>query len=116
MEKSSEEMNPFLSRVYISPEHAASFTGLDKLYHMVKNQFPSLTRKGIRKWTESKEIFPIHYTNHLEEPSNETRCMLLKLNVSTPENRPHHSSIELQTIQEEAHHSLKLSIKVKFFI
>ena len=28
--KSSYKLNSFLSRVYISPEHAASFTGLDK--------------------------------------------------------------------------------------
>ena len=51
--KSSDKFNSFLSRVYISPEHAGSFTGLDKLYHTAKNQFPSLTRKEIRKWTES---------------------------------------------------------------
>ena len=57
MEKSSEELDHFLSRVYISPEDAASFTGLDKLYCMVKNQFPSLTIKEIRKWTESNHNF-----------------------------------------------------------
>ena len=33
IKKSSDELNSFLSRVYISPEHAASFTGSDKLYH-----------------------------------------------------------------------------------
>ena len=47
IKKSSDELNSFLSRVYISPEHAASFTGLDKLYRVVKNQFPSITRKEI---------------------------------------------------------------------
>ena len=47
IKKSSDELNRFLSRVYISPEHAACFTGSDKLYRMVKNQFPSLTRKEI---------------------------------------------------------------------
>ena len=46
-------MNSFLSRVYVSPEHAASFTGLDKFYHAVKNWFPSVTRKEIRKWVEN---------------------------------------------------------------
>ena len=69
-------------------------TGLDQLYPTVKNQFPSLMRNEIQNG--QKLIFPIHYTNPLEEPSNETRCMLLKLNVFTPENRPYHSSIELQ--------------------
>ena len=98
IEKSSHELNRFLSRVYISSEHAASFTGLDKLYNMVKNQFPSLTRKEIRKWGN------LSYS--LYKPSRRTfkrnkvcRRVLLKLNLIlnlTPENRPHHSNIELQ--------------------
>ena len=61
---------------------------------MVRNQFPFLTGKEMQNG--QKAIFPIHYTSPLEEPSNETRCMLLKLNVFTPESRPHYSSIELQ--------------------
>ena len=80
IKKSSDELNSFLSRVYISPEHAASFTGLDKLYRVVKNQFPYVTRKEIRKWAENNLSYSLH-TNPLEEPSNETRCMLLKLIV-----------------------------------
>ena len=32
IKKSSNELNRFLSCVYISPQHAASSTGLDKLY------------------------------------------------------------------------------------
>ena len=59
-QKSSDKFNSFLSGVYISPEHAASFTGLDKLYRTVKNQFPSLTRKEIRKWTESNLSCSLH--------------------------------------------------------
>ena len=59
-QKSSDKFNSFLSHVYISPEHAASFTGLDILYHMVKNQFPSLTRKEIQKWTESNLSYSLH--------------------------------------------------------
>ena len=47
IKKSSDELNRFLSRVYVSPEHAASFAGLDKLYHTAKNRFPSVTRKEI---------------------------------------------------------------------
>ena len=60
IKKSSDKLNSFLSRVYISPEHAASFTGLDKLYRTVKNQFPSLTRKEIRKWTENNLSYSSH--------------------------------------------------------
>ena len=93
-QKSSDKFNSFLSGVYISPEHAASFTGLDKLYRTVKNQFPSLTRKEYENG--QKAIFPVHYTSPLEKSSNETRGMVLKLNVFTRENRPHNSSIELQ--------------------
>ena len=54
---------------------------------------------GVKLSMGSFVLCPIHYTNPLEEPSNETRCMLLKLNVIlnfTPENRPHLSSIEVQ--------------------
>ena len=46
---SSDELNRSLSRVYISPENAASFTGLGKLYRTAKNHFPTVTRKEIPK-------------------------------------------------------------------
>ena len=58
--KSSDELNRFLSRVYISPERAASFTGLDKLYRTVKNRFPSVMRKEIRKWEENNLSYSLH--------------------------------------------------------
>ena len=48
VEKPSDELNHFISRVCISPGHAASFTGLDKLHH-----FSSITIKELRKWVES---------------------------------------------------------------
>ena len=50
----------FIFHVYVSPEHAASFTGPDKLHPVVKNQFPSLTRKKIRKWAESNLSYSLH--------------------------------------------------------
>ena len=34
IEKPSDELNHFIFRVCISPGHAASFTDLDKLYHL----------------------------------------------------------------------------------
>ena len=49
IKKSSNEFNRFLSRVCISLGHAASFTSLDKLYLMVKNHFPTVMRKEMRK-------------------------------------------------------------------
>ena len=60
IKKSSDELNHFLFRVYVSPEHAASFTGLDKLYRTAKNHFPSITRKEIRKWAKSNLSFSLH--------------------------------------------------------
>ena len=60
IKKSSDKLNYFLSRVYISPEHAASSTGLDKLYRTAKNHFPSVTRKEIRKWAESNLSYSLH--------------------------------------------------------
>ena len=60
IKRSSDELNRFLSRVYVSPKHAASFSGLDKLYRMTKNQFPSVTRKEIRKWAENNFSYSLH--------------------------------------------------------
>ena len=42
IKKFSDKLARFLSRVYVSPKHTASFTGLDKLYRTAKNQFPSV--------------------------------------------------------------------------
>ena len=53
IEKSSNKFNRVLSRVYISSEHAASFTGLDKLYRTVKNHFQRVMRKRNTKMAES---------------------------------------------------------------
>ena len=60
IKRSSDELNRFLSRVYVSPKYAASFSGLDKLYRMAKNQFPSVTRKEIQKWAEHNLSYSLH--------------------------------------------------------
>ena len=49
------KVNHFISRVCISPGHAASFTGLDKLYH-----FSSITIKELRKWVESNLCYSLY--------------------------------------------------------
>ena len=77
IKKSSDELNRFLSRVYVSPEHATSFTDLDKLYHMVKDQFPSVTRKEIRKWAGNNLSYSLHKPSG--KTFKQTRCMLLNL-------------------------------------
>ena len=60
IKESSDELDHFLSRVYVSPKHATSFMGLDKLYCIAKNQFPSVTRKEIRKWAENNLSYSLH--------------------------------------------------------
>ena len=60
IEKPSDEFNHFISRVCVSPGDAANFTGLDKLYRTVKNHFPTVTRKEIRKWAESNLSYSLH--------------------------------------------------------
>ena len=49
------KLNRFISHVCISPGHAASFTGLDKLYH-----FSSVTIKELRKWVESNLSYSLY--------------------------------------------------------
>ena len=60
IKKSSDELVRFLSHVYVSPKHASSCSSLDKLYRMAKNQFPSVTRKRIRKWAENNLSYSLH--------------------------------------------------------
>ena len=60
IKKSSDDLTRFLSRVYVSPKHAASFTGSAKLYRTARNQFPSVTRKEIRKWAEKNLSYSLH--------------------------------------------------------
>ena len=67
IKKSFDRFNGVLSRVHIPPERAASVAGLDKLYRMVRNQFPFLMRKEIQKWTESNRAYSLHKSSR--EPS-----------------------------------------------
>ena len=60
IKRSSDKLNRFLSRVYVSPKHAISFSSLDKLYLMAKNQFPSATRKEMQKWAENNLSYSLH--------------------------------------------------------
>ena len=46
--------------MFVFPKHAASFSSLDKLYRMAKNQFPSITRKEIQKWAENNLSYSLH--------------------------------------------------------
>ena len=60
IKKSTKDLNAYLSRVYVSPEHPASFSGLDKLYRIAKKDFPSITRNEIKQWGETKLSYSLH--------------------------------------------------------
>ena len=47
--KPAKEISAYLSHVYISPERPTSFSGLDKLYHIAKKDFPSIMRNEIKQ-------------------------------------------------------------------
>ena len=49
MDEKKKSTNAYLSRVYESPDHPASFSGLDKLYRIAKKEFPSITRNEIKQ-------------------------------------------------------------------
>lgn len=51
----------YLNRIYYDPQHPASFTGLDKLYRVVRKEGKYvLGRAKIKKWLESQETFTLH--------------------------------------------------------
>ena len=66
IEKPSDELNHFISRVCISPGHAASFMGLDKLYH-----FSSITIKELWKWAESNLSYSLYKLSRRNFEQNE---------------------------------------------
>ena len=71
IEKPSDELNHFISRVCISPGHAASFMSLDKLYLLVKNHFSAITIKELRKWVESNSSYSLHRLSRRNFERNE---------------------------------------------
>ena len=60
MDKIKKSTNAYLSRVYESPEHPASFSGLDKLYRNAKKEFPNITRNEIKQWIETNLSYSLH--------------------------------------------------------
>ena len=60
IKKSTKELNAYLSCVYVSSEHSASFSGLDKLYRIAKKEFPSITHNEIKQWAETDLSYSLH--------------------------------------------------------
>ena len=57
----SAERDEYLSSIYYDPSHPASYSGVDKLYRVVKKEgkFP-VTRKALREWLKSQETYTVH--------------------------------------------------------
>ena len=66
IDKPSDELNHFISRVGISPGHAASFTSFDKLYH-----FSFIMIKELRKWVESNFSYSLYKHSRRNFEQNE---------------------------------------------
>ena len=60
IKKSNKELNAYLSHVSESPEHPACFSGLDKLYRIVKKEFLSITHNEIKQWVETNLSDSLH--------------------------------------------------------
>ena len=60
IKKSNEDFDGYLSRVYESPDHPTSFSGLDKLYRIAKKEFPSITHNEIKQWAENNLSYSLH--------------------------------------------------------
>ena len=60
MDKIKRSTNAYLSHVYKSPKHPTIFSGLDKLYHIAKKKFPSITRNEIKQWAETNLSYSLH--------------------------------------------------------
>ena len=72
IKKSNEELNAYFSRVYESPDHPTSFSGLDKLYCIAKKEFPSMCMikifRGGRGGDTSKPLPPYEQLLPLPTP------------------------------------------------
>ena len=82
--KSTKELNAYLSRVYVSPEHPASFRGLDKLYRIAKKEFPSIAKKEFPSITCNviKQCAETNLSYSLHKPS---RRNFKRNKIYTPE-------------------------------
>ena len=60
MDKIKKSTNAYISHVYESPDHPASFSGLDKLYRIAKKEFPNITRNEIKQWAENNLSYSLH--------------------------------------------------------
>ena len=57
----TSERDKYLQSVYYDPSHPASYSGVDKLYRIIKSEgkFP-ITRKAIKAWLRKQETYTLH--------------------------------------------------------
>ena len=57
----STETDEYLSSIYYDPSHPASYSGVDKLYRVIKKEGKfRITRKALRQWLKSQETYTLH--------------------------------------------------------
>ena len=52
--------NDILHRLYYEPDSAASFSGIDNLYRVAKEQGHTISRNTIRKWLATQKIYTLN--------------------------------------------------------
>ena len=72
MDKIKKSTNAYLSHVYKSPDHPASFSGLDKLYRIARKEFPSITLNEIKQWAENNLSYSLHKPSRRNFKRNKT--------------------------------------------
>ena len=56
IKKSTKELNAYLSHLYVSPEHPASFSRFD----IAKKEFHSIIRNEIEQWAETNLSYSLN--------------------------------------------------------
>jgi hypothetical protein len=55
-------MEDYLASIYFNPEHSASFSGVDKLYRVVKEEGRwNISRDQIQKWLSAQDVYTLHH-------------------------------------------------------
>ena len=60
MGKTMNDYEKYLESVYYNPVHPASFSGIDKLYRLVKSEGKLITRGQLKKWLRGQNVYNSH--------------------------------------------------------
>ena len=60
MGKTIKNYENYLETIYYNPEHAASFSGIDKLYRSVRSEGKAITKGQLKKWLRGQSVYNGH--------------------------------------------------------